>query len=284
MKNHRGFGFGVIALTYIIATLVGITVFNAVNGLLYIRVLLADIAATIVVYIVGLIFNNASIYDPYWSVQPIVIALSLCIYFKTFNAGILMLLFAICLWGLRLTANWAVTFTNLSIQDWRYENFQQTYPRLFPLISLLGIHMFPTLVVFLALLPAIAMIENGLSNKLPIVGLCICLAAIFIQLFADRQMQQFRRHRTDKNQLIRTGLWKYARHPNYLGEILMWWGVYVMMLAVSPQKWVLGVGAVVNTIMFFTVSIPMAEKRNSEKPGYAAYKQETRCLLPIKKA
>jgi len=263
---------------------VGITVFNAVNGLLYIRVLLADIAATIVVYIVGLIFNNASIYDPYWSVQPIVIALSLCIYFKTFNAGILMLLFAICLWGLRLTANWAVTFTNLSIQDWRYENFQQTYPRLFPLISLLGIHMFPTLVVFLALLPAIAMIENGLSNKLPIVGLCICLAAIFIQLFADRQMQQFRRHRTDKNQLIRTGLWKYARHPNYLGEILMWWGVYVMMLAVSPQKWVLGVGAVVNTIMFFTVSIPMAEKRNSEKPGYAAYKQETRCLLPIKKA
>jgi steroid 5-alpha reductase family enzyme len=96
------------------------------------------------------------------------------------------------------------------------------------------------------------------------------------------QMQKYRK--SGQHGLIRTGLWKHARHPNYLGEILMWWGVAIQAISVMPDHWWFAAGALANTILFLTVSIPMADKRQSEKPGYAEYKAHTRSLLPIPKA
>ena len=92
-------------------------------------------------------------------------------------------------------------------------------------------------------------------------------------------MQKFRK--SGQHGLIRTGLWKYARHPNYLGEMLMWWGVAIQAVSVLPEFWWLAAGALANTVMFFTVSIPMADKRQSYKPGYSEYKAQTRSLLPL---
>ena len=54
-------------------------------------------------------------------------------------------------------------------------------------------------------------------------------------------------------------------------------------VSAMPEKWYLLAGALVNTLMFLFASIPMAEKRQSRKPGYAEYKAATRMLLPIKK-
>ena len=82
---------------------------------------------------------------------------------------------------------------------------------------------------------------------------------------------------------IRAGLWKYSRHPNYLGEILMWWGVDLAVVAAATNVWYLAAGALANTLLFFVVSIPMADKRQSRKEGFDAYKKQTRMLLPIKK-
>ena len=82
---------------------------------------------------------------------------------------------------------------------------------------------------------------------------------------------------------IRVGLWKYSRHPNYLGEILVWWGVAICSVILIPSKWYLITGAIANTLLFLFISIPMAEKRQSRKPGYYEYKKQTRILLPIKK-
>ena len=95
------------------------------------------------------------------------------------------------------------------------------------------------------------------------------------------QMQKYRK--SGEHGLIRTGLWKNARHPNYLGEILMWWGIAIQAVSVMTSRWWLIAGALANTVMFFTVSIPMADKRQSAKPGYAEYKAATRSLLPIPK-
>ena len=94
-------------------------------------------------------------------------------------------------------------------------------------------------------------------------------------------MHRFRKNRTGT--FIRTGLWKYARHPNYLGEILMWWGVALAVISVYPSAWYLCAGAVANTILFLVVSIPMADNRQSKKEGFAEYKAATRMLLPVKK-
>lgn len=152
-------------------------------------------------------------------------------------------------------------------------------------MNFFGIQLFPTLVVYACILPGIKLIaaDGSGHNGWTVMGAAVCVFAAVLQLVADVQMQRFRRQ-AHKGQLISFGLWKYARHPNYLGEILMWWGVYLMMLVNLPNCWYLGVGALVNTLMFLCISIPMAEKRLAQyKPEFAAYRRRTRMLLPIKK-
>ena len=102
-----------------------------------------------------------------------------------------------------------------------------------------------------------------------------------MQGIADIQMHKYRKNRTTP--FIRVGLWKYSRHPNYLGEILMWWGVALAVVSSAPNAWYLAAGAVANTILFLAVSIPMADGRQSRKEGFREYKEQTRMLLPIKK-
>ena len=94
-------------------------------------------------------------------------------------------------------------------------------------------------------------------------------------------MHKFRKHRSGS--FIRNGLWKYSRHPNYLGEITMWWGVGLSVTAAAPSAWYLLLGALANTVLFLAVSIPMADKRQSRKEGFSEYKKQTRMLLPIKR-
>ena len=142
--------------------------------------------------------------------------------------------------------------------------------------------MVPTLVVYGCTLPAVYAIREALSANIPsIICLCVSLGAAVMQGIADIQMHKYRKNRNGA--FIRIGLWKYSRHPNYLGEILMWWGVAAAVVLASPSTWYLAAGAVANTILFLAVSIPMADDRQSRKAGFAEYKAETRMLLPIKK-
>ena len=270
-----------IASIYIMAAALGLGVYMLMPFAFWAKLLIADIACTVFVFIFSMIFRNASVYDPYWSVQPIVIVVFFaCGHMITLPS--LLLLISIIYWGIRLTGNWAYTFGGLKHQDWRYTKFENESGKIYPLINLAGIHLMPTLIVYLCTLPAVFVIRNELSaNAGSVIGMAVCIGAATLQLFSDVQMQKYRK--SGENGLIRTGLWKYARHPNYLGEILMWWGVGIQAVSVMPDHWYLLAGALANTIMFFTVSIPLADKRQSQKPGYAEYKAATRSLLPIPK-
>ena len=281
IKESKTLSILLIASIYIMAAALGLGVYMLMPFAFWAKLLITDIACTVFVFIFSMIFKNASVYDPYWSVQPIVIVVFFaCGHMITLPS--LLLLISIIYWGIRLTGNWAYTFGGLKHQDWRYTKFENENGKIYPLINLAGIHLMPTLIVYLCTLPAVFVIRNELSaNAGSVIGMAVCIGAATLQLFSDVQMQKYRK--SGEHGLIRTGLWKYARHPNYLGEILMWWGVGIQAVSVMPDHWYLLAGALANTIMFFTVSIPLADKRQSQKPGYAEYKAATRSLLPIPK-
>ena len=286
MKTSRSVGFAIIAAIYIAACTIGVVLFLLLQDLhIFWRVLIGDVGATVFVFLAGVALKNASVYDPYWSVAPMVILTGITIYLGRIDPGIFLLLLAVWFWGVRLTCNWAYTFVNLGKQDWRYDHFKEKFPRIFQLVSFCGINMFPTLVVYVCLLPGIAFIQNSAFNAVTVLGFLVCIASATLQLFADLQMHRFRRENTDGSRIIRTGLWKHSRHPNYLGEIVMWWGVYIMMLSADPGLWLLGFGPLVNTVMFLVVSIPLADMRNRAiREGFDDYVKTTRSLLPFKKA
>lgn len=282
LKGKRGLSFLVVGLVYLFTILVGLWAYYLLYPLvnLYLAIFLADVCATVLCFIFSLLFNNASVYDPYWSVQPIVI-LPLLATTVQMTAFKWLLLIVVCLWGIRLTVNWAYTFYDLTYQDWRYTMLKEKTGKLYPIINFIGIHLVPTIVVYLVITPGIsALTSTQESSPLAYIGLAISLGATILQCVADIQMHKYRKNK--KTPFIRNGAWKYSRHPNYLAEILMWWGIGIACTIAVPTTWYLLIGALANTLLFTFVSIPMAEKRQGKKEGFEEYKKETNYLLPFK--
>ena len=280
MIKNRFLSFVLIAFVYLLAMAGGTACFNYLNeqgGFSFeIMLLIADVFATAIVFAFSLLFRNASVYDPYWSVQPPVILFAVLLR----NGGTLfswILFAAVLLWGLRLTGNWAYNFTGFDYQDWRYTMLKEKSGSAYPIINFLGIHLFPTLVVYLCIMPAVEAVRFGAELKAVCVPFMVLsfLAPVF-QGLADLQMHAFRKE--GSGGFIRTGLWKHSRHPNYACEILMWWSVGLACFFALDRQWSLLTGALVNTLMFLFVSIPMADNRQSRKPGFEEYKKSTRML------
>lgn len=278
--QSKSIGLVIITIIYILATIIGVITYNSIdcnNKLL--SLFIADVVATLVVWLFGVIFNNSSIYDPYWSVATPLLLTFFAIEASSFGTPVRLTLLIVWLWAIRLTGNWAYTFPNLSKQDWRYDKYKGDFPKLWHLVNLFGINLMPTLIVFLAMIPAIELIDlNPISyNIFTILGILISLVAVALELVADRQAHSFRKE--NRGKVCNIGLWKSSRHPNYLGEILFWWGLFIIYISVAPGEWLTAIGAVANTLLFIFVSIPLMEKRQlATKPAYAEYRRNTRML------
>ena len=284
MKDSKFYSLLAIFIMYAVAIPVGVIVYKLIPMEFYFKLLFADIASTIIIFIFSLITKNASCYDPYWSIAPIVMVTSL-IFYRPINIVRVLLFICVLGWGLRLTLNWVYTFDNLNWIDWRYRMLKEKTGKFYPVINLLGIHMFPTIVVYLCMLPVVFAFYNDVTlSPLVLIFFLTGGLSFIMQGIADMEMHKFRKEKTGT--FIRDGLWKYSRHPNYLGEIMMWWSMGLLSVFALGfiNYFYLLIGAIVNTLMFLFVSIPMAENHQKErKEGFLEYKKQTRMLFPIYK-
>lgn len=290
LKSSRQWSFVLITLVYILAAVLGVWVFLALRESHFlIRLFAADCAATVFVWMWGVIFGNSSVYDPYWSVAPPLMLTGYAVFCGSSSLPVVLMLIAVWYWAVRLTGNWAYTFPDLNKQDWRYDMYKERFPRLWHVVNFTGINLMPTVVVFLAMVPGFLLIEQTVSSVVqPDVwtwsGFLVCIGAATLQLVSDTQAHRFRM--AHRGEVCTVGLWSMSRHPNYLGEILMWWGVYMIYLTVGVgcRSWCAvllpAIGAVANTCLFVFISIPMMERRQiANKPGYSAYKKNVRMLI-----
>jgi len=249
-------------------------------------VITADIAATLVIYVFGRVFHNASFYDAYWSLAPLAIALFWMLgtssdSVMTFRHVIVItLVFA---WGLRLTYNWARQWQGLKHEDWRYQDLRKKAKGWFWLVDLIGIEIMPTVIVFLACLslyPALSVGKNPFGT-LDVIAIVLTAGAIVIETIADEQLRNFIRKKPRPGEIMAKGLWAYSRHPNYFGEVTFWWGLFIFALAANPGYWWTIIGPVAIAILFIVISIPLMEKRSLERrPGYEEHRKKVPALFP----
>lgn len=274
----------VITAIYLFAFGVGAAACFAIRPTI-LRFFVFDLAATVVTFLFSVLLHNSSVYDAYWSLTPMV--MSVWIFLSRGAGSVWQLLFLAVfnLWGLRLTVNWVTVFTDFSYEDWRYRKYRaENGPFMWLLINFFGIHLVPTLVVFAGMLPVFEIARKPM-NALSLPGIALLLAGVALEFFADRDMHAFLAETRGERLVCRRGLWSYSRHPNYLGEITVWCGVFLTMLPFSPEKWYYVIGAVSVAVLFNVVSIPLMEKRQlSRRPEYAAYQKTTSrlFLLPHK--
>ena len=148
------------------------------------------------------------------AIQTLVIYLGLLIKYNNWNVGTILLLVVIAVYSIRLTTNFVIGFDSLSYVDWRYKKLQEKSGKLYPVVNLLGICMFPTLVVYSCSLPVIVYASIGAFTYFDIIGLSIVLFGVLLEFVSDIQMKRFIKTRTSKGEVINIGLWKYSRHPN----------------------------------------------------------------------
>ncbi|HEY1388437.1 MAG TPA: DUF1295 domain-containing protein [Ktedonobacterales bacterium] len=242
----------------------------------------ADIAATVVIFLFSVVVRNSSMYDPYWSVAPVAIALFWLL--RPGSNGLAnlrhVLIFAlVCLWALRLTANWASQWRGLGHEDWRYRDIKRQTGRFYWPVSFLGIHLFPTILVFggcLALWPTLSD-QNMQLTWLDVVAALVTLTAIGIEATADWQMRRFRRRGLSAKRATDAmpgGLWAVSRHPNYFGEVLFWWGLYLFVPLAYPDFRLVIVGPLLILGLFLGVSIPLMERHLiAGRPAYMEYQR-----------
>ncbi|MFN2425962.1 MAG: DUF1295 domain-containing protein [Candidatus Binatia bacterium] len=247
--------------------------------------LVADSAATIAIFAFSMAFDNSSFYDAYWSVAPLPIALYWAGVESADGANPVrqaMVLFALALWGARLTWNWYRGWHGLGHEDWRYVDIRAKSGKAWPLASLAGVHFFPTLIVFAGLLPVYsAMTSPAPLGLLDFVAFVIAVGATFIEGIADQQLRRYLDRRSSHEEILATGLWKYSRHPNYFGEISLWWGLALFGLAADPHWWSVA-GAIAMTAMFVFVSIPLLDERSAaRRPGYREHMRRVSALVPM---
>ena len=277
----------ICALAYLVAVLVASGVGNVFRSLhpLY-TVLLADIAGTVVIYLTGRIFRNASFYDPYWSLAPLIIALFWVSGFSHGNAVATrqaLVVTLVFIWGIRLTWNWFRRWRGFNHEDWRYEDLRKTTGSWFWLVELTGIEVMPTVLVFLGCLPLYPALAAGHNsfNTLDIVAIVLTVGAILLEAVADEQLRDFMKKSPAQQEVMAGGLWGYSRHPNYLGEVTFWWGLFFFGLAADAGYWWTIIGPVTITILFTAISIPMMEKSNlARRPAYAEIRKKIPPFIP----
>jgi steroid 5-alpha reductase family enzyme len=260
--------------------------FAPIDDLLY-RTLAADVVATLVIFGWSYVYDNSSFYDAYWSVIPIAIVSHWMTHaepgvppFRTWAIATI-----IWIWGARLTFNWARGWTGLAHEDWRYIDFRTNAPGFYWAISFSGFHFFPTLIVFAGLAAAFpALVHPGRAPGLiDVLALATGLLGIGFEWLADRQLHAFVSGGRQPGETLRRGLWRHSRHPNYLGEMLIWWSLFLFGLAADPDwaAWAI-LAPVAMCAMFFFVSIPLIEKRSLERrTEYQQVIDETSMLIPL---
>jgi len=280
-----------VAIAYLIAGAVALAIALPLRGEHPILVAgAADLGATLAIFAVSFRFRNSSFYDAYWSVAPIPIALYWWLSAPDSGGDPIRrtLVFGlVALWGARLTWNWARGWRGLGHQDWRYAQLERQTGRAYWLVSLLGIHLFPTVVVFLGCLPLFPTLAgpSGSLGFWDLVAAGITGFAIWLEATADHQLRRYASVSRPPGEFLRSGLWAWCRHPNYLGEILFWWGLLAFSLAAGFASWWTPVGAIAITLMFRFVSIPMIDRRMIERrPAYADHAARNPALLPCRPA
>ena len=274
-----------VFVMYVITISIGLIVFHLLNIESFVlKVLIANIVGTIWIYIIGILINNSSLYDPYWSVIPPVILIFSSLYFKTlFNLPVFLLNLGVLVWSIRLTYNWILTWTGFDYVDWRYVMIREKTKRIWALSNFFGIHLFPTLIVYIQLIAAIYFIENADAvNWITILGLLIILCATTIQFISDKQLRDFKENRQKSERIINVGLWKFSRHPNYFGEVLVWFGVYTFYFSIIQKIDFYLLMPVLMLFMFVFISIPMMEKKILKtRPEYKTYQENVSMLLML---
>lgn len=232
-------------------------------------------------FIIGQLLRDNSIVDIGWGLGFVVLALVLVARDEFQNTKGLVVLVLVALWGLRLTI-YLFNRNKGKPEDYRYVNLRKRWGTKWArLKAFLNVYALQGVMLYIVSLSFMHIFNSEESSLgwLDFIGIAIWVIGYLFEVIGDWQLKTFKSKPENKGRIIRSGLWKYTRHPNYFGEATMWWGIY--LLAVTSGGWFMIASPVVMTLLLLFVSgVPLLEKKYKNHPEFEQYKQVTPKFFP----
>jgi len=233
-------------------------------------------------FVVSILKKRSDVADFAWGLGFVLLAWSSFFLQAEGSLRALIVNLLVTVWGLRLA--WHIgKRLQRSDEDKRYKNWREDWGAWFLARSYLQIFMLQGAFLFLIALPLIV-INQAPSSSLTLIdlgGILIWMIGFFFESVGDWQLKKFVTNPANKGQIMRSGLWKYTRHPNYFGEVTMWWGIFLLAISV-PQGWLTIIGPLTITYLIVFVSgVPLLEKKYQGRSDFEAYKKSTSVFFPL---
>lgn len=244
------------------------------------------LASVLVLWLISIVIRDVSIIDMFFALILFAIAGASYLLSNGVPERKTLVLLLVGLWALRITVhlvrrNWGHG------EDVRYSKLRTwvASDRAFVWLSLKKVFLLQGIVLFFASVPVqVAQVLTVPAHLgwAAYSGVVLWTVGMFFETVADIQLTRFRANSANKGKVLNSGLWKYSRHPNYFGELCVWWGLFLIACD-HPLGLITVFGPLLYTYLIVNVTgqATLDKKLAKERPGYAAYMESTSGMIPM---
>lgn len=188
----------------------------------------------------------------------------------------------VTLWGLRLAAHIYLKHHKKD-EDFRYKALKARFKNNVSLKIFFKVFVLQGLILYIASLPILWINYHPQDISMSAFGITavLWLVGFALETISDAQLLIFKKDASNHHKLLQSGLWKFVRHPNYLGEIIQWWAIWFLTLAM-PFGWALIISPILISYLIIKVSgIAPVEEKMKHLPEFADYANKTPSLVPF---
>lgn len=234
-----------------------------------------------ILFVIGQIFKNNSVVDIGWGLGFVILTIFSFIT-RPLNLSAAIITILITVWGLRLSYHIAIR-NHKKPEDFRYAEFRKSWGKNHAINAFFKIYMLQALFMYIIATPIILVYESGLNtiSWTAFAGILIWIMGFSFESISDKQLKDFKALTENKGKIMKSGLWKYTRHPNYFGEATMWWGIF---LIVAPS--IFGFSAIMSPILVtyllvFVSGVPLLEEKYKDNAEFQKYAKVTSKFFPL---
>lgn len=234
------------------------------------------------VFILAQIKKNNGIVDSFWGPGFLVVAAYT--FFQSDNKGIRsgLILILIAFWAIRLFYH--ITLRNWNKpEDYRYQNMRRKWGDSFTLLqAYFKVFILQGVLLYIISLPLVEVTisENQSLQPLNIVGIVLWVIGYYFEVVGDKQLKDFKSKSENKGKLMTRGLWQYTRHPNYFGESIMWWGIFLISIWSIGEIYLMISPILITFLLLFVSGVPLLENKYKDRKDFIEYSKRTNKFFP----
>ena len=233
-------------------------------------------------FIIGQIIKNNSIVDFGWGLGFVILALFQLFTVRPLNLSAIIVAILVIVWGVRLSYHIAKRNFKKG-EDFRYVKMREKWGTHPYINAFLKVYMLQALFMYIIATPIMIVFETGINelNLMTLLGILVWLIGFYFEAIGDKQLKEFIKKPENKGKIMKSGLWKYTRHPNYFGEATMWWGIFLIVMPAAYGLSAIMSPILITYLLVFVSGVPMLEEKYKNNVEFIEYAKVTSKFIPL---